>query len=232
MRASSGRSMAAGCGQSLAHTNRSGARLHKLLRQLGHVPVWRPCLRRDVGCGQFQPGSALVEQPADCPIRRVIDPVWLRNGREVIEDQGRGHTEHHALHTHQQVGWHIELQVPAEIVHAMGQRLHGGYTLRIACIERLRKIPSSGDINPRPRDETRWQSSVSVPSESVRSSLGIPVDIPLPGFVPSGHKANVRSVAIRWELTIRASLRGLDYRIIFDVHVYAPNSSATESEDR
>jgi hypothetical protein len=95
----------------------------------------------------------------------------------------------------------------------------GDYRLHLACIERLRKRPSSGNMNPRPRDVTRWESKVTVPAAGVQSRVGIPFDIPLPDVVPSDHAASERSEAIRWQLTVQASLPGLDYRAIFGVRI-------------
>jgi hypothetical protein len=96
------------------------------------------------------------------------------------------------------------------------------YRVHLACIERLRKRPSPGNMSPRARDVTRWESRVIVPAAGVQSRVGIPFDIPLPDVVPSGHAASESTVAIRWQLTVQASLPGLDYRAIFGVRVQGP----------
>jgi hypothetical protein len=94
----------------------------------------------------------------------------------------------------------------------------GDYTLRLRCIETVGS-GSVSDKNYHHIDELRWEGLGTVKHDSVHSSQGIPVDIPIPEgsgalvTVPGSEIGT--ATGVRWVLEIRAPLRGLDYYALF-----------------
>ena len=136
----------------------------------------------------------------------------------------------------------------------MGETIHGvvrtvvelqptsDYELHLQCIETFEVWSSSSNSN-RQQDRIRWEHTIRVAPESVKSKAGIPFQftLPPPFEKPDPSKSspvidrglavinipgiqnvfahNVTPRATRWILEVRAPLKGVDYYAIFGIVV-------------
>src|SRR6266567_7672999 len=111
--ASLGLSFSVGCGQSLAHTMRSGAALMYARADLGVL----------LGARQLDPGPSPVDELADRLEARIVQGIGLCQPAEMIEHVRGGHAQQQVLDSRDLLALHVDLDVPAEIVDPLRQRL-------------------------------------------------------------------------------------------------------------
>jgi hypothetical protein len=101
----------------------------------------------------------------------------------------------------------------------------GSYTLTVRAIETVasKSIHMNQPEGVVHNDHLLWETQRIVLAPDVRSSQGIPFDIPLPAELPpsGGDSAVGAGTGVRWVLAITAPTAGLDYNALFLLEVKA-----------
>jgi hypothetical protein len=101
----------------------------------------------------------------------------------------------------------------------------GNYTLTVRAIETVasKTIHMNELDGVVHNDHVLWETQRIVLAPDVRSSQGIPFDIPLPAELPptAGDSAVGAGTGVRWVLEITAPTAGLDYTALFLLEVKA-----------
>ena len=116
------------------------------------VRVGRADLGIPVGARQLHPGAALVEQPEDHAIGRVLLARRLRDAAEVIEHDRRGQPVEEVPDLDDLVALHVDLDVPAERLDPLRQGLEHVAVVAPAWT-RLKRMPRT------PWSASRFSSS-------------------------------------------------------------------------
>src|SRR6516165_12620951 len=76
-----------------------------------------------IGAGQLNPGLAFIDELADRLEAGIVERVGLCETAEVIEHDRRGNAPQQIFDAGDLLALHVDLNMPAEIVHALRQRL-------------------------------------------------------------------------------------------------------------